>query len=750
MNTAMMPHDLNQSSDEHLLRAFVVAGSGSEAAFRTLVQKYLSLVLGIAMRRTGNRALGEEIAQNVFLALARKAKRLKPGASLAGWLHRATVFECAGAMRTESSLKAKMNAVSEHLLSDAAGRDVWREALPVLDEGIDALARSDREIIVLRFFERKSFREIGAALGKSDDAAQKQTERALQKLSGFLKKKGVAVSAGALATGLAALSTPAASAALAHSIAHGAVSAASSFSAKLLILKALKTMTYTKTQAAAVVTALLAIPLALQWAENQRLHTALDQSRSQQATRANDPFIASTWTGGTLSQPASTSTDPGTAASTPADPGKVTQEWELALFNPDPVQRSLRISQLLGSLSAKDAPAVIQAFNHADSSGLKFDDERRLFLRAWGRLDGAASVGYVVDHWGQSDSPELLASLAGWASTDPRRAREWTDAIPAESREKLVYGLLDGWSLVDFQGAAAYAAARPGSEARDRFCELLTQRSLRAGGIPAAQDWVYRIGDDEASSTYKRHAFDSVIQAMLLRDPASAAQWISQLHDQPFAAGKSVAFTAAKLAETSPTDALQWLASVGTADGGRTGRSAGDVFNNWANNDVVAAGTWLGQNTNHPYYDAMAASYVHLVRQTDPTAATAWANTIRNDQVRQQALNPEQLTLAQTITTDVNWLLTKNGRTATYYDGFTGFRTVNGYGSSGSGSSGVKGDINLEFDDDGALDQQVVEILSQEGAGAAETEVKARLTQKAKNPHGRGTQWQNCTSCHAN
>ncbi len=608
-----MPDALHESTDEHLLRAFTVAGAGSQSAFEALVRRYLGFVLGIAMRRTGDRALAEEIAQNVFLVLARKAKRLRPADSLAGWLHRATVFECAGARRRESSQKAKMNALSEHLLSEAAGRDVWREALPVLDEGIDSLARGDREIIVLRFFERKSFREIGAALGKSDDAAQKQTERALQKLSGFLKKKGVAVSAGALATGLVALSTPVASAALAHSIAQGAVAAASSFSAKFLILRTLKAMTYTKTQAAAVVTALLAIPLVWQWSENQRLHTALDQSRLQLETPAGTGAPGIAWTGSTASQDPAGVPDSPAMASNPAEPNKVAQEWELALFNPDPVERNLRISQLLGSLTAKDAPAIAQAFAHADKSGLKFDDERRLFLRAWGRLDGAASVEYVVQHWGQRDSNELLASIAGWASTDPRRAKAWLEAVPAESREQLVYGLLDGWSLVDFPAAAAYAAARPGSESRDHFCELLSQRALRAGGIPAAQDWVTRIADDEASSTYKRHAFDTVIQAMLLRDPASAAQWISQLHDQPFAAGKSVAFTATKLAESSPSDALQWLSTVGTADGKRTARSTGEVFNTWAGNDVVAAGTWLGQNTAHPYYDSMAAGYARTV-----------------------------------------------------------------------------------------------------------------------------------------
>jgi hypothetical protein len=133
MLTATMPQTVSSpSSDEALLKAF--ADSHSEKAFDALVGKYLGMVLGIAGRRTGDRALAEEIAQDVFTILARKAQRLKCGATLAGWLHRVTVIECADAMRREISAKTKMNAVSRHLASELDGRDVWRDALPLLDE----------------------------------------------------------------------------------------------------------------------------------------------------------------------------------------------------------------------------------------------------------------------------------------------------------------------------------------------------------------------------------------------------------------------------------------------------------------------------------------------------------------------------------------------------------------------------------------------------------------------------------------
>jgi signal peptidase I len=85
-----------EQSDEALLRAFEEAGS--EAAFRELVNRRLGLVLGIAIRRLGDRGLAEEVAQSVFTALAAKVRALKARPSLGAWLYRATLLKCAETM----------------------------------------------------------------------------------------------------------------------------------------------------------------------------------------------------------------------------------------------------------------------------------------------------------------------------------------------------------------------------------------------------------------------------------------------------------------------------------------------------------------------------------------------------------------------------------------------------------------------------------------------------------------------------
>ena len=76
----------------------------------------------------------------------------------------------------------------------------WEEIAPLLDDAMLGLGKKDRDAIVLRFFEKKSFKEIGQALGANEDSAQKRVSRALQKLQSFFSGRGVLIPGLALGT----------------------------------------------------------------------------------------------------------------------------------------------------------------------------------------------------------------------------------------------------------------------------------------------------------------------------------------------------------------------------------------------------------------------------------------------------------------------------------------------------------------------------------------------------------------------
>ena len=71
------------ATDNELLREY--AQSGCEPAFKELVQRHLNMVYATALRETdSNPHLAEDLAQSVFVELARKAKSLDPHPTLAG------------------------------------------------------------------------------------------------------------------------------------------------------------------------------------------------------------------------------------------------------------------------------------------------------------------------------------------------------------------------------------------------------------------------------------------------------------------------------------------------------------------------------------------------------------------------------------------------------------------------------------------------------------------------------------------
>src|SRR5439155_10779417 len=93
-----------------------------------------------------------------------------------------------------------------------SGESPWEEIAPVLDEAINELDEANRRAVLLRFFEQRDLRTIGAALGTNEDAAQKRVSRALDKLRTLLAQRGVALSIATLSavfTSRAVLSAPA-------------------------------------------------------------------------------------------------------------------------------------------------------------------------------------------------------------------------------------------------------------------------------------------------------------------------------------------------------------------------------------------------------------------------------------------------------------------------------------------------------------------------------------------------------------
>ncbi len=184
-------------TDAALLERF--ARTGDEDAFGQMVERHAPMMRGVVLRATGDAALADEVTQTVFAILARKAGEMGHEA-VAGWLHRTTFLEA----RNASRKAARYRRVLEKFRDDAEAVERLEvpgalEVLPQLDLAMSRLNEEERELVVRRYFEGESVREIAVAKGTSEEACKKRLQRTVQRLGVVLRGRGMRTSAGSVA-----------------------------------------------------------------------------------------------------------------------------------------------------------------------------------------------------------------------------------------------------------------------------------------------------------------------------------------------------------------------------------------------------------------------------------------------------------------------------------------------------------------------------------------------------------------------
>src|SRR5438045_1825524 len=243
--------------DSVLLKEYVERGC--EEAFATLVARHVNKVYSIALRHTRNAHQAEEVTQAVFGVLARKSRRLGKQVILSGWLCRTARLTAVTFVRSEiRRSRREQEAHMQNLLNECES-EVWPQIAPLLDAAMAGLSRSDHDAVALRFFDGKGMKEIGAALGASEDAVKMRVNRAVEKLRIFFTRRGIVCSAAALTAAISANAVQAAPIGLAVTVSTAAALSGTAIAttATTTATKAIAMTTLQKTlAAAALVTAM--------------------------------------------------------------------------------------------------------------------------------------------------------------------------------------------------------------------------------------------------------------------------------------------------------------------------------------------------------------------------------------------------------------------------------------------------------------------------------------------------------------
>ncbi len=267
---------MNSLTDQQLLRDYTERRS--ETAFSELVRRHIDFVYSAALRMVRDTHLAEDVTQAVFLALAENTRQLTEHPVLSGWLHRTAQNLAANAVRSDVRRRAReQEAATMNELFSTEPDATWEHIAPHLDSAIGDLSDTDRDAVLLRYFQRKSAHEIAKILGLSDEAAQKRVSRAVERLREYFSKSGIAIGSGGLVALLSINAVQSAPMALS-----GTISAAAAVGVAVKTtgtMAAGKTLIMTTTQKALIATA-LAAALATgvyELAQNSRLQNDLQR-----------------------------------------------------------------------------------------------------------------------------------------------------------------------------------------------------------------------------------------------------------------------------------------------------------------------------------------------------------------------------------------------------------------------------------------------------------------------------------------
>jgi len=295
----------------------------------------------------------------------------------------------------------------------------------------------------------------------------------------------------------------------------------------------------------------------------------------------------------------------------------------------DPIERRAAFLELLAGMTVENALEIRKQIEDLNADDPAFRD----FHYAWGKIGGSDAVMHGAD----TKKPDMLATLAGWASANPNAARDWFSNLDPKSdnyhnQEYLKMGMVHGLANANPELAAAFiqGLAARGDEQAGHMMGIVSNKVLQTQGVNAAARWAenLRAGD------VRMAAMGQVAHQFARSDPQAAAEWARSVGGDD--ARRAIGAVGHEWAKRDGPAAVAWLNTLEETPG-RMG-AFHSTFDSWAGSDPRAASEHLAEMPASPERDHSINGLVNRHRWEDPQAAIAWAEQIQSQGLRESSM----------------------------------------------------------------------------------------------------------------
>ncbi len=172
-------------SDEQLIQW--VAG-GDSSCLGTLFERHHRALFKYCLQMTRRDALSEDLVQDIFLKILRKAASFRGDGSFKAWMFniaRNETFDYLRKTQRQGALSRVDESFEEQLVDSRSAEQAaaGKQNVQLLQQALAEMPAAVREVIWLGRFEFQNYEELGQALGCKRDAARVRMHRAMKLLN---------------------------------------------------------------------------------------------------------------------------------------------------------------------------------------------------------------------------------------------------------------------------------------------------------------------------------------------------------------------------------------------------------------------------------------------------------------------------------------------------------------------------------------------------------------------------------------